>query len=155
MVWFGAIAELTSVGATTFISLIGTTRIVASRAAQRTAASDAGDPSTPTTMLDRAACLHIASSPLEVPLAIMAPTPVAVIVAANNVTMPTMSKRTLATTRVFRWAAAEFRQGGRSQLLGDTFSWRRRCAGRAPSVPRSPRRHRTNSRPHRYAPRRD
>jgi hypothetical protein len=99
--------------------LIGTTRIIASRAAQRTAASDAGDPSTPTTMLDRAACLHIASSPLEVPLAIMVPTPVAVIVAANNVTMPTMSKRTLATTRVFRWAAAEFRQGGRSQLLGD------------------------------------
>src|SRR5580693_8065646 len=103
MVWFGAIAELTSVGATTFISLIGTTRIMASRAAQRTAASDAGDPSTPTTMLDRAACQHIASSPLEVPLAIMAPALVAVIVAANSLTMPAMSKRTPATTRAFRW----------------------------------------------------
>src|SRR5277367_5232672 len=119
MVWFGAIAELTSVGATTFISLIGTTRIIASRAAQRMAASDAGDPSTPTTMLDRATCLYIASSPLEVPLAIMAPAPVAVIVAANSVTMPTMSKWTLATTRVFRWAAAECHQGGRSQHLVD------------------------------------
>src|ERR1700757_2546860 len=96
MVWFGAIAELTSVGATTFISLIGTMRIMASRAAQRTAASDAGDPSTPTTMLDPATCLHIASFPLEVPLAIMAPAPVAVIVAPNSVTTPTMSKRTLA-----------------------------------------------------------
>ena len=30
----------------------------------------------------------------------------------------------------------------------------RRCAGRIPSVPRSPRRHHTNSRPHRYVPRR-
>lgn len=30
----------------------------------------------------------------------------------------------------------------------------RRCAGRIPSVPRSPRPHHTNSRPHRYVPRR-
>src|SRR5271156_6138106 len=59
MVWFGAIAELTSVGATTLMSLIGATRIVASRAAQRTAASDAGDPSTPTTMLDRMAGMKL------------------------------------------------------------------------------------------------
>jgi hypothetical protein len=29
----------------------------------------------------------------------------------------------------------------------------RRCAGRIPSVPRAPRRHHTNSRPHRYVPR--
>jgi hypothetical protein len=62
MVRFGAIAELTSVGATTFISLIGTTRIMASRAAQRTAASEAGDPSTPTTMFDRVGRLYIAFS---------------------------------------------------------------------------------------------
>src|SRR5580693_7641402 len=62
MVWFGAIAELTSVVATTFISLIGTARIMASRAAQPTAASDASDPSTPTTILDRKARQYIASS---------------------------------------------------------------------------------------------
>jgi hypothetical protein len=61
-VWFGAIAELASVGATTFISLIGAKRIMASRAAQRTAASDAGDPSTPTTMLDRMTGMNTASS---------------------------------------------------------------------------------------------
>jgi hypothetical protein len=35
------------------------------------------------------------------------------------------------------------------------FSWRRRCAGCVPSVWRSPQWHRTNSRPRRYAPRRD
>src|SRR5271156_4412843 len=62
MVWFGAIAELASVVATTFMSLIGATRIMASCAAQRTAASDAGDPSTPTTMLDRVAGMKTAFS---------------------------------------------------------------------------------------------
>jgi hypothetical protein len=62
MVWFGAIAELASVGATTLMSLSGATRITASRAAQRTAASEAGDPSTPTTMLDRMADMNTASS---------------------------------------------------------------------------------------------
>ena len=62
MVWFGAIAELTSVGATTLIRFIGTEHIMASRAAQRTAASDPGDPSTPTTMLDRMVGHNISSS---------------------------------------------------------------------------------------------
>jgi hypothetical protein len=61
MVWFGAIAELASAGATTFMRLIGAARIMASRAAHRTAASDAGDPSTPTTMLDRMAGMNTAS----------------------------------------------------------------------------------------------
>lgn len=85
-----AIAELTSVGATTFMSLIGSTRIMASRAAQRTAASDAGDPSTPTTTLDRMARLDMVSSLRTTSDASSRPHPVAVIVAENSVTMPTV-----------------------------------------------------------------
>jgi len=49
MVLLGAIVELINVGATTLMSLISRLRIVASRIAQRTAASDAADPPTPTT----------------------------------------------------------------------------------------------------------
>src|SRR5882757_1666289 len=59
MVWFGAIAALASVGATTLMNLIADTRIIASHSAQRTAAFDVGDPSTPTTMLDRMASMKL------------------------------------------------------------------------------------------------
>jgi hypothetical protein len=63
---------------------------MASRAAQRTAASDAGDPSTPTTRLDRMARLDIVASLRSTSDASSRRNPVAVIVAEYSVTMPTV-----------------------------------------------------------------
>jgi hypothetical protein len=62
MVSLGAIVELIKVGATTLTTVIGNPRIKASRPAQRTAASDATDPSTPTTSLDPIASLSMCPS---------------------------------------------------------------------------------------------
>src|SRR5580693_9081166 len=137
MVWFGAIAELTSVGATTFISLVGNTRIMASPAAQRTAASEAGDPSTPTTM-DGVARLHIRVLPLEVPL----------VASSRRHRSRSLWLGTASPRRRCRSGHSQqhgYSDGAQLNAVranvhnssGIAFNWRRRRAGRAPSVPRS------------------
>jgi hypothetical protein len=58
----GAIVELIKVGATTLTTVIGNPASRLRARAQRTAASDATDPSTPTTSVDRIVSLSMRAS---------------------------------------------------------------------------------------------